>query len=240
MPPWRSTSVFPACSRPPRSAASISSGRATPCWSTPTCCTATRPTRARRACACRRICSTAPSSPPLNCPSGATWPRWWSVRCWTRCPSFAKTPSIAPCWKRSTAPLRPPARKKTAMNWRFAGFSTARGRASTRWPCPSSARASPCPGWRRRGSSRCSASSANTTPRTSPRQTSPPAPGSANASASAASGRNWAPRRLPPSRTSACAEPPNCCARPTAPSATSPPPAALPHPATSARSFAAA
>ena len=38
----------------------------------------------------------------------------------------------------------------------------------------------------------------------------------------------------------ACAEPPNCCARPTAPSATSPPPAALPTPATSARSSAAA
>ena len=34
--------------------------------------------------------------------------------------------------------------------------------------------------------------------------------------------------------------PPNCCARPTAPSATSPPPAALPTPATSARSSAAA
>ena len=61
--------------KPARSAVSIWSGRATPCWSTPTCCTATRPTRARRACACRRICSTAPSSPPLNCPSGATWPR---------------------------------------------------------------------------------------------------------------------------------------------------------------------
>ena len=63
---------------------------------------------------------------------------------------------------------------------------------------------------------------------------------SASASASAASSRSWAPRRLPPSRTFACARPPSFCARRIVPSPTSPPPAALPLPATSARSFAAA
>ena len=44
-----------------------------------------------------------------------------------------------------------PRGKRTATNWKSAGSSTAPGRAYTRWRSPSSARGSPCRGWRRRG-----------------------------------------------------------------------------------------